>query len=136
VSRPIGEDATQGGDDGGATLGGGYQPTWDEMTRDQRAQRVHELEDEILRILAAECGFQAFVEKPRPDDRINPAHYKTGGIEVIDILRQKLTPEEFRGFCKGNIIKYSLRAERKGGREDYEKAAWYGSWLAGRDPRR
>jgi hypothetical protein len=69
-------------------------------------------------------------------DKINPDHYKVGGLEVIDILAAKLSEEEFRGFLKGNIIKYALRAEHKGGgAEDYAKAAWYASWLAGRDPR-
>ena len=68
-------------------------------------------------------------------DAINPTHYKAGGVETIDFLRAKLTPEEFAGFCKGNVIKYLSRAELKGGAEDYCKAAWYASWLAGTDPR-
>lgn len=58
-----------------------------------------------------------------------PAHYTAGGLEVIDILRAKLTPEEFRGFCKGNIIKYTLRANFKGGAADYAKADVYAGWL-------
>lgn len=68
-------------------------------------------------------------------DAINPDHYKTGGLEVIDILKAKLSPEEFRGFLKGNSLKYLLRAEQKGGAEDYAKAMWYSSMLAGKDPR-
>ena len=66
---------------------------------------------------------------------INPAHYKSGGIECIDYLRAKLSPEEFRGFLKGNAMKYLSRAEQKGREEDYKKAAWYTSMLAGVDPR-
>lgn len=58
-----------------------------------------------------------------------PAHYTAGGIEVIEILRAKLSPEEFRGFCKGNIIKYTLRAELKNGAIDYAKASVYAGWL-------
>jgi len=38
-------------------------------------------------------------------DAINPTHYKAGGVETIDFLRAKLTPEEFAGFCKANVIK-------------------------------
>lgn len=68
-------------------------------------------------------------------DNINPHHYKTGGVETIDYLRAKLSPEEFLGFCKGNVIKYASRALLKGGAEDYAKAAWYASWMAGEDPR-
>lgn len=43
-------------------------------------------------------------------------HYREGfgeQIEVIEILKDKLTPEQFIGFCLGNIIKYALRANFK-----------------------
>lgn len=69
-------------------------------------------------------------------DNINPNHYKEGGIEVIDILKAKLTPEEFQGFLKGNIVKYTLRARLKNGEEDIKKAEWYAKFLAGNDPRK
>ena len=59
------------------------------------------------------------------DNVNNPKHYTSGSIECIDAIKSALTPEEFRGFCKGNIIKYCWRAEYKGGSEDYQKAKWY-----------
>lgn len=68
-------------------------------------------------------------------DVVNPDHYKTGGIETIDYLKAKMTPEELRGFLKGNALKYLSRAEAKGGAEDYAKALWYTTMLAGKDPR-
>ena len=37
------------------------------------------------------------------DNIKHPAHYTDGGIETIDFIRAKLTPEEFAGYCKGNI---------------------------------
>jgi hypothetical protein len=46
-----------------------------------------------------------------------------------------MSPEEFRGFLKGNAIKYLSRAEQKGHEEDYKKAAWYTTLLSGKDPR-
>lgn len=51
----------------------------------------------------------------------NPPHYQSGGIEVIDVI------EAFGlGFHLGNVVKYVLRAGRKGDAlEDLEKAAWY-----------
>lgn len=67
----------------------------------------------------------------------NPAHYTSGGIECIDYLRAKLTPEEFRGFLRGNVLKYMSRAGMKGDViEDYRKAAWYLSRLieTGKEP--
>lgn len=64
--------------------------------------------------------------KKKPEvSNINPAHYRRGGLEVIDILEKKLTPEEFKGMCKGFAIKYILRADDKNGLEDYKKAQWY-----------
>ena len=58
-----------------------------------------------------------------------PEHYTQGGLEVITILRKKLTKEQFKGFCIGNVIKYVLRAEYKNGNEDYAKAIQYLKWL-------
>jgi hypothetical protein len=58
-------------------------------------------------------------------NNINPNHYKTGGIETIDIVKAKLSKQEFLGFYKGNIIKYVTRANYKNGLEDYKKAQWY-----------
>ena len=59
-------------------------------------------------------------------DTVNkPAHYNQGSIECIDAMQIVLTPEEYRGFLKGNAIKYLWREETKGGIEDLRKAKWY-----------
>lgn len=62
---------------------------------------------------------------PENCSAVNPDHYKTGGIEVIDYLQAKLSPEAFRGFLAGNVLKYVSRYEKKNGVEDLEKAKWY-----------
>jgi hypothetical protein len=55
-----------------------------------------------------------------------PPHYTAGGIETIDYIKAKLTPEEFIGYLKGNVIKYTSRAGRKDDIvQDLEKAQWY-----------
>ena len=64
-------------------------------------------------------------------DPVNqPDHYQ-GAIECIDAIEAALTPEEFRGFCKGNVFKYVWREQRKGkgGSESLRKAQWYLSRL-------
>ena len=57
----------------------------------------------------------------------HPQHY--GGAdnpyEVIKVLRAWLTPEEYIGALKFNVIKYEARARDKNELEDYEKAKWY-----------
>jgi hypothetical protein len=55
----------------------------------------------------------------------HPDHYNAGGIECIDAMEAAATPEEFRGFCKLNALKYLWRERGKNGNEDLEKAAWY-----------
>ena len=56
----------------------------------------------------------------------HPAHYTQGGIECIDAMESALTHEEFRGYLRGNCIKYLWRCELKGKTvQDLLKAAWY-----------
>lgn len=70
------------------------------------------------------------------DDPINPPHYRAGGVECIDYLKAKMTPEQFEGFCLGNALKYLSRLGKKDdSKQDAAKAAWYCAWLAGKDPR-
>ena len=51
--------------------------------------------------------------KEEQDNNI-PEHYKgSENIDVIDFLYQQLPFEQFKGFMKGNMIKYPVRAGRK-----------------------
>jgi len=59
-------------------------------------------------------------------DNVNrPKHYNAGSVECLDAIRSALTEEEFKGFCKGNVIKYVWREKLKGGSEDLQKAMFY-----------
>jgi len=60
-------------------------------------------------------------------DLVNkPPHYTVGGIETIDYMKAKSTPEEFRGHLRLTAIKYLSRGEYKGAAlQDYKKALWY-----------
>ena len=65
-----------------------------------------------------------------PTDSVShPSHYADSSIECIDAIRSSMSPQEFGGFCKGNVIKYLWRFEKKGGTEDLEKAKVYLTWL-------
>jgi hypothetical protein len=73
--------------------------------------------------------------KPKPakptNDPINPDHYRVGGIETIDFLKAKLTAEEYRGYLKGNVLKYASRIGHKGDPAiDAGKLNWYSNELA------
>ena len=71
------------------------------------------------------------VSPPQPDS--SNAHYRHGDIECIDAIRAALTDEEWRGFCKGNVLKYTWREKHKGGDGSLLKAQDYLRWaLAGK----
>ena len=52
-------------------------------------------------------------------------HYKETGLQPWAAMQAWLTPEEFRGFLKGNAIKYLARANKKGREMDIQKASHY-----------
>jgi hypothetical protein len=58
-------------------------------------------------------------------DNINPDHYKSKSKETIERLQDNLTQGEFKGYLKGNILKYLDRYEHKNGVEDLNKMQWY-----------
>lgn len=85
-------------------------------------QRMHPVTGKML----MENVERITMEEPQTDNVNHPAHYKVGGIETIDFLEAKLTPEEFRGYLRGNVLKYLSRAGNKGNyEEDMLKARWY-----------
>lgn len=74
------------------------------------------------------------IDLAKEDTPTSPAHYKlfpklTGRkaseIQAIDVIQAVLTEEEFRGYLKGNQIKYLLRHNSKNGEEDLNKAFVY-----------
>ena len=62
-------------------------------------------------------------------DKINPNYYKNKPIETIEVIRNELTSDEFRGYLKGKVWKYLFRNRGKNGFEDLQKAKWYMDYL-------
>lgn len=64
-------------------------------------------------------------------DPVNhPSHYTSGGIECIEAIKASMTTEAYKGFLKGNILKYLWRYEKKEKpAEDLKKARIYLDWL-------
>ena len=59
-------------------------------------------------------------------DHINPDHYKVGGVETIDYMKAKSTPEEFRGHLRLTALKYLSRFGKKDDElQELKKAKWY-----------
>ena len=56
----------------------------------------------------------------------NPSHYNTGNIECIDAIEESMSSVAFKGYLKGNCMKYLWRYDYKGKQvEDLQKATWY-----------
>ena len=65
------------------------------------------------------------------DERqVSGSHYKDMPMQPWEVMEAVLTPEEFRGFLKGNIVKYAMRAGKKEGSDDAGKAQHYAQKLA------
>lgn len=52
------------------------------------------------------------------DQQVGGSHYKDMTIQPWEVMEAVLTREEFIGFLKGNILKYSLRQGKKAGADD------------------
>ena len=83
----------------------GYKKGGKEVTREEKIARIAE---------------------ETKKDMINPDHYKVHENECIDEIEAMLTPEEFRGFLKGNFLKYRYRTGHKDDPEqEAKKSDWY-----------
>ena len=65
-------------------------------------------------------------EEEEEDVVNNPDHYNTGNIECIDAIEESMSSVAFKGYLKGNCLKYLWRYDYKGKQvEDLQKAGWY-----------
>ena len=68
---------------------------------------------------------------PQGDPR-KSSHYQLTLLQPLEIMQRTMTKEEFIGFLKGNIIKYSIRGGHKEGEspeKDLTKVDTYHRWL-------
>lgn len=106
------------------------QPVLDEL-RDSERYAWQKYVDEVRARLNHDI-LKAHLNEKLVSDNVNaPDHYKLRGldIEAIDVIRGALTEDEFRGFCKGNVLKYTIREGHKNGDEDLKKAKKYLEFL-------
>lgn len=115
------------------------KPTVVVATEEEKAKQYGKIETEPVVTDTASTGVS--VADGKLTDTMNdavhhPQHYTLPGltIESVDVIRAVLTPEEFKGWCKGNALKYSLRAGRKDPTkevQDLAKAGVFLSWITG-----
>jgi hypothetical protein len=62
----------------------------------------------------------------RADDiQVSGNHYKDMAVQPWAVMEAVLTTEEFRGFLRGNVIKYAMRQGKKQDSDDAGKAKHY-----------
>ena len=60
------------------------------------------------------------------DNVSKPKHYNFGKVECIEAIEESMTKEAFKGYLKGNCLKYLWRMDYKGkDLEDLENSIWY-----------
>jgi hypothetical protein len=121
----------------------GTAKEWDELMRERldvakyaeslKDRRVPRFPDGVPKYEDApeKAEGALFVEFParaaKKNDEVNrPEHYNSGSIECIEAIKASMSPEEFKGYLKGNSLKYLWRYSYKGKpKQDLEKAKWY-----------
>ena len=83
---------------------------------------AHDEDSELWEEEAAHSSWDNEVE----DVVNNPDHYNTGNIECIEAIEESMSSVAFKGYLKGNCMKYLWRYDYKGKQvEDLQKAGWY-----------
>lgn len=98
---------------------------WDGLSRAEQAmyrpRKVPAFADLVDRVKQAKEEF---------DNVDCPQHYNKGGVECIEAIKAAMDPEVFKGYLKGNAMKYLWRYEDKGKPvEDLRKCIVYLNWL-------
>ena len=96
-----------------------HQPYIDMAMKEAHAYKYEEDIRTALKDLAT--------KEPTIEDVVNsPKHYNTGKIECIEAIEESMSSVAFKGYLKGNCMKYLWRYDYKGKQvEDLQKAMWY-----------
>ncbi len=130
------ESGTETRSDGVYSLDGGWSEArgFSEAENPLNGIRLSEFKNEEVNKKMEECtdGFCPMPTATTVDHNLHffdpvekPVHYAAGSVECIDAIEAQMTPEEFRGYLKGNVVKYLWRERKKGGKESLKKAKWY-----------
>ena len=130
------ESGTETRSDGVYSLDGGWSEArgFGEAENPLNGIRLSEFKNEEVNKKMEECtdGFCPMPTATTVDHNLHffdpvekPVHYAAGSVECIDAIEAQMTPEEFRGYLKGNVVKYLWRERKKGGKESLKKAKWY-----------
>ena len=95
---------------------------WDRLRKQHPpVERKPQIDESLMQV------YLDMAEAEKEEDIVNePYHYNTGNIECIDAIEESMSSVAFKGYLKGNCMKYLWRYDYKGKQvEDLQKAQWY-----------
>jgi hypothetical protein len=103
---------------------------WDRLRKQHPPVEVPKrtIDESLMKVYLdmAEAEMNPFDDDEEQDVVNNPDHYNTGNIECIDAIEESMSSVAFKGYLKGNCMKYLWRYDYKGKQvEDLQKAQWY-----------
>ena len=118
------------------------RPTRNNIYELYKDKTVIYVSDDNLMTCTNTDDFQSFPIKSIPlieyrsknkQDSINHSrHYQTEDFTTIKVIEAMLTPEEFKGYLKGNIIRYREQSsDKEKPNEDLDNAKFYWDKLKG-----
>jgi hypothetical protein len=115
-----------------------YNPSDDEVKKASGIYKGFGFEDKVVRKVVEEpctetlhkmvdhAANPPMLESEWSDEVNTPAHYVKDGIECIDAIKGSMTVEEFKGYLKGNVMKYMWRyQDKEKSLQDLKKGQWY-----------
>jgi len=105
----------------------GRQAAWQELAHVGLEAWATPAEEEAAEISLDDCTTELDWDEEDEEDMVGaPKHYNTGNIECIDAIEESMSSVAFKGYLKGNCMKYLWRYDYKGKSvEDLQKAGWY-----------
>jgi len=101
---------------------------WDRLRKQAPAIEPTTVDD-LMRVYVemSQAELESYMLDDEEEDAVNsPDHYNTGNIECIEAIEESMSSVAFKGYLKGNCMKYLWRYDYKGKQvEDLEKAGWY-----------
>ena len=101
---------------------------WDRLRKQAPAIEPTTVDD-LMKVYVemSQAELESYMLDDEEEDAVNsPDHYNTGNIECIEAIEESMSSVAFKGYLKGNCMKYLWRYDYKGKQvEDLEKAGWY-----------
>ena len=105
----------------------GRQEAWQELAHVGLEAWATPAEEEAAEISLDGCTTELDWDEEDEEDMVGaPKHYNTGNIECIEAIEESMSSVAYKGYLKGNAMKYLWRYDYKGKSvEDLQKAGWY-----------